>query len=198
MSFDLDETELDLTYNERYRNIKLPDAYERLLLDVFCGLQINFVRTDELEHAWRVFTPLLHQIEEQKVIPFPYVFGSRGPKEADDLMRMNGFKFSGTYKWKGQVNDQEPRNCETPDYSLEVVHVDQAWMTVAEVTSRTGCREAVRFSMACLTNGSIFALSKTRRMMPHYQYLMALRLTSPLFAAFHSDVETKLIGKFFS
>lgn len=32
---------------------RLPDAYERLFLEVFMGSQINFVRTDELDHAWR-------------------------------------------------------------------------------------------------------------------------------------------------
>nr|XP_053657264.1 glucose-6-phosphate 1-dehydrogenase-like [Cherax quadricarinatus] len=44
MSFGLEETELDLTYGERYRGAKLPDAYERLILDVFCGSQMHFVR----------------------------------------------------------------------------------------------------------------------------------------------------------
>jgi glucose-6-phosphate 1-dehydrogenase len=53
--------------------VKLPDAYERLLVDVFCGTQMHFVRTDELAEAWRVFTPLLHEIEKKKVQPIPYV-----------------------------------------------------------------------------------------------------------------------------
>ena len=44
MSFGIEETELDLTYHSRYRNAKLPDAYERLVLDVFCGSQMHFVR----------------------------------------------------------------------------------------------------------------------------------------------------------
>jgi glucose-6-phosphate 1-dehydrogenase len=49
MGFSIEETELDLTYNERYQGVKLPDAYERLILDVFMGSTINFVRSDELE-----------------------------------------------------------------------------------------------------------------------------------------------------
>jgi glucose-6-phosphate 1-dehydrogenase len=52
----------------------MPDAYERLILDVFCGSQMHFVRSDELAEAWRIFTPLLHQIEEEKVKPVPYKF----------------------------------------------------------------------------------------------------------------------------
>ncbi|CAG0880999.1 unnamed protein product [Cyprideis torosa] len=99
MSFGLEETELDLTYGARYQGIKLPDAYERLILDVFCGSQMHFVRTDELAQAWRIFTPLLHEIEQTKPKPIPYKYGSRGPKEADDLLRNNDFKYYGTYKW---------------------------------------------------------------------------------------------------
>merc|ERR1712168_1210356 len=37
MSFSLQETELDLTYKSRYRDARLPEAYERLILDVFVG-----------------------------------------------------------------------------------------------------------------------------------------------------------------
>ena len=45
MSFSLEETELDLTYNSRYKSARLPDAYERLILDCFVGSQMHFVRT---------------------------------------------------------------------------------------------------------------------------------------------------------
>lgn len=72
MSFDMEETELDLTYRSRYKDLKMPDAYERLILDVFCGSQMHFVRSDELAEAWRIFTPLLHRIESEKVRPTPY------------------------------------------------------------------------------------------------------------------------------
>ncbi len=50
-----------------YQDVKLPDAYERLILDVFTGSQMHFVRSDELAEAWRIFTPLLHHIENEKV-----------------------------------------------------------------------------------------------------------------------------------
>lgn len=97
MGFGVEESELDLTYNARYKDTRLPDAYERLLLEVFMGSQINFVRTDELENAWRIFTPILQQTKDVK--PIYYKFGSRGPKEADEMMRKNGYIFTGTYKW---------------------------------------------------------------------------------------------------
>ncbi|KAK2495119.1 hypothetical protein MC885_017564 [Smutsia gigantea] len=118
-----EESELDLTYGSRYKvgtipgggdcsatagsvadpcppqNVKLPDAYERLILDVFCGSQMHFVRSDELREAWRIFTPLLHRIEREKPQPIPYTYGSRGPVEADELMKRVGFQYEGTYKW---------------------------------------------------------------------------------------------------
>ena len=53
----------------------MPDAYERLILDVFCGSQINFVRGDELTEAWRIFTPILHKIEKEGAQPIPYKYG---------------------------------------------------------------------------------------------------------------------------
>jgi glucose-6-phosphate 1-dehydrogenase len=55
--------------------MKLPDAYERLILDVFTGSQIHFVRSDELYEAWRIFTPLLHRIEKEKPKPIYYKYG---------------------------------------------------------------------------------------------------------------------------
>uniref|UniRef100_A0A8C7ZER3 glucose-6-phosphate dehydrogenase (NADP(+)) n=1 Tax=Oryzias sinensis TaxID=183150 RepID=A0A8C7ZER3_9TELE len=97
--FSPEETELDLTYKSRYKDVKLPDAYERLILDVFCGSQMHFVRSDELREAWRIFTPLLHQIDKEKPKPIPYKYGSRGPAEADELVQRAGFRYEGTYKW---------------------------------------------------------------------------------------------------
>ncbi|XP_075219480.1 glucose-6-phosphate 1-dehydrogenase Zw isoform X2 [Lycorma delicatula] len=99
MTFDMEETELDLTYGNRYKSVSLPDAYERLILDVFCGSQMHFVRSDELSEAWRIFTPLLHMTEKQNIKPIPYVYGSRGPQEADELIRKSNFKYYGSYKW---------------------------------------------------------------------------------------------------
>ena len=45
MTFETEETELDLSYKQRFEGIDLPDAYERLILDFILGTQTNFVRT---------------------------------------------------------------------------------------------------------------------------------------------------------
>lgn len=43
------QVELDLSYKERFANaVNLPDAYERLILDVLRGDRNLFVRADEV------------------------------------------------------------------------------------------------------------------------------------------------------
>jgi len=96
--FEAEETELDLTFNSRFNDLRLPDAYERLFFDLFSGEQYNFVRSDELEHAWRIFTPILKQIEKEKIKPETYVYGSRGPESSDKIMQKHGYVFSVTYR----------------------------------------------------------------------------------------------------
>ncbi|KAG1526568.1 hypothetical protein G6F52_002318 [Rhizopus delemar] len=83
-------TELDLTYKSRYDNLKIPAAYEILLLDALRGDHSNFVRDDELVAAWEIFTPLLHQIESEKIKPEPYPYGSRGPEKLDGFLKKYG------------------------------------------------------------------------------------------------------------
>jgi len=104
MSFSLQETELDLTYKSRYKDARLPEAYERLILDVFVGSQMHFVRSDELAEAWRIFTPLLHAIDREKPQPIKYRYGSRGPAEADEQAVKNNFIYTGRYKWTPPTN----------------------------------------------------------------------------------------------
>lgn len=101
MSENVTETELDLTYNERF-DARLPDAYERLIYDVLRGDHNLFVRADELEAAWAIFTPILHQIEGEKIPPIVYPFGSRGPQESDELIQSYGVSRSENYKWDKQ------------------------------------------------------------------------------------------------
>lgn len=65
-----------LLSSARYKK-ELPDAYERLILDVINGDKRMFVRGDELEEAWKLFTPLLAEIEDKQIQPELYPYGSR-------------------------------------------------------------------------------------------------------------------------
>ena len=51
----------------------------------FAGDKRLFIRADELEAAWDLFTPVLHEIEELKASPELYPYGSRGPVGAHYL-----------------------------------------------------------------------------------------------------------------
>jgi glucose-6-phosphate 1-dehydrogenase len=68
----------------------IPDAYTRLLLDVLRGQQANFVRDDELDLAWKIFTPVLHQTERDQVQPLSYEQGSTGPSVRDEFLHAAG------------------------------------------------------------------------------------------------------------
>jgi glucose-6-phosphate 1-dehydrogenase len=93
-------SELNMSYNTNFADVNVPDAYTRLILDVLRGQQAAFVRTDELKAAWEIFTPLLHEIDQSKIKPIDYVFGSRGPKEADEMIS-NSYVRPKSYKWGG-------------------------------------------------------------------------------------------------
>ena len=64
---------------------EIPDAYERLLLDAIEGERRLFIRSDELDAAWSLFTPLLKELEEKRIAPELYPYGSRGPVGAHYL-----------------------------------------------------------------------------------------------------------------
>ncbi|XP_068335000.1 glucose-6-phosphate 1-dehydrogenase, chloroplastic-like [Pyrus communis] len=74
----LDRSDLNLLYRSRYPK-EIPDAYERLLLDAIEGERRLFIRSDELDAAWSLFTPLLKELEQKKIVPELYPYGSRGP-----------------------------------------------------------------------------------------------------------------------
>eukprot|EP01053_Blabericola_migrator_P010356 Blabericola_migrator_1__10355@NODE_582_length_7491_cov_233_955684_g431_i0_p2_GENE_NODE_582_length_7491_cov_233_955684_g431_i0NODE_582_length_7491_cov_233_955684_g431_i0_p2_ORF_typecomplete_len813_score163_46G6PD_C/PF02781_16/3e116G6PD_N/PF00479_22/4_2e54Glucosamine_iso/PF01182_20/4_6e03Glucosamine_iso/PF01182_20/8_3e43_NODE_582_length_7491_cov_233_955684_g431_i0332441 len=93
------ESELDLSVLERLQIDRVNDAYERLLLDVVKGDKRNFVRSDELREAWRIFTPLLNELESRKTVPEFYEAGSTGPEKAYALIRNHGYTKNEGYTW---------------------------------------------------------------------------------------------------
>ncbi|MDD5704660.1 MAG: glucose-6-phosphate dehydrogenase [Kiritimatiellae bacterium] len=92
LEFHLDTPKLDLIYREAYAGKRIGDAYENLLLDVVRGDRSLFIRGDELEAAWDIFTPLLHDLDATSDEPSPYAFGSRGPEARDLLARRFGIE----------------------------------------------------------------------------------------------------------
>ncbi|GAB4818749.1 hypothetical protein N2152v2_005795 [Parachlorella kessleri] len=88
----IDVSRLDLSYKSKY-NTHLPDAYERLILDCINGDRRLFIRNDELDTAWKIFTPVLKEIEQRHVVPELYPYGSRGPVGAHYLAAKYGVRW---------------------------------------------------------------------------------------------------------
>ena len=79
---------LDMTFAEALgpEGQEIPDAYERLIMDVIRGNQTLFMRGDEVEAAWAWTDPIIGDWEERHDRPLPYAQGSSGPEEALMLM----------------------------------------------------------------------------------------------------------------
>ena len=68
----------------------MPDAYERLIMDVIRGNQTLFMRGDEVEAAWAWADPIIRGWEERIEKPQAYDTGSSGPDDALMLMHRDG------------------------------------------------------------------------------------------------------------
>lgn len=95
--------DLDLTYATRYsKDFWIPEAYEALIRDCYLGNHSNFVRDDELQISWSLFTPLLNYIESKDgPTPEIYPYGSKGPKDLRKFLNKHGYIFTedGVYQW---------------------------------------------------------------------------------------------------
>ena len=89
LKMELAGTDLDLHYASAFKNV-IPDAYECLLLDVLRGDRSLFIRADELEAAWDIFTPALHEMESARQRPERYPFGENGPGGLRELATRHG------------------------------------------------------------------------------------------------------------
>ncbi|GMM58859.1 glucose-6-phosphate dehydrogenase [Maudiozyma humilis] len=85
-------TDLDLTYSLRYKDFWIPEAYEVLIRDALLGNHSNFVRDDELDVSWKLFTPLLNYLEGPDA-PQPeiYPYGARGPAGLIDYLTKHNY-----------------------------------------------------------------------------------------------------------
>lgn len=85
----LREVALDMTFAERF-NVRTPDAYERLLLDVIRGNQTLFMRRDEVEAAWQWIDPIIAAWRETGQQAARYTAGSWGPTASIALIERDG------------------------------------------------------------------------------------------------------------
>ncbi len=83
----LKPVEMDFTYKESYAEAT-PEAYETLLLDVLDGDATLFMRSDQVEAAWKVVMPVLTAWKKYpKKQLLKYAAGTWGPKAATSLLK---------------------------------------------------------------------------------------------------------------
>jgi glucose-6-phosphate 1-dehydrogenase len=76
---------MDFSYAETFPG-PAADGYERLLHDAMIGDATLFIRTDEVEQAWRITDPFLMAWSEDGVPLAHYPAGTWGPHEAELLL----------------------------------------------------------------------------------------------------------------
>ncbi len=82
-------TPLNLSFAETFQ-VRYPDAYERLLMDVVRGNPTLFMHRDEVEAAWAWIEPILEGWQASGEPPKPYPAGSWGPSAAIALIERDG------------------------------------------------------------------------------------------------------------
>lgn len=89
MQYQVQPVDMDFDFEESFE-VPLPEAYERLLLDVIRGDSTLFTRSDELEAAWEFVDPILQRWSQPDHQPMLYPAGSWGPKSSQELLGRSG------------------------------------------------------------------------------------------------------------
>jgi glucose-6-phosphate 1-dehydrogenase len=86
IGFNVQDVNMDFHYADLAGG-KIPEAYQRLLLDCMQGDATLFTRGDAIEQAWRIVDPILSGWERNPDFPmYGYPAGTWGPQQADSLI----------------------------------------------------------------------------------------------------------------
>lgn len=89
-SMTLNPVDMVFSYNDAYDEPQ-PEAYETLLLDAMIGNATQFMRSDQVEAAWKVIMPIIEAWETRPPVDFPnYSPDSWGPEDAEALIARDG------------------------------------------------------------------------------------------------------------
>ena len=91
---DTKSVRMDYSYRDEFGPRALPEAYERLLLDVINGDASLFTRADQTELSWELIDPILKGWQSPDAPPLSfYDPGQWGPIESDQLMASTGHRW---------------------------------------------------------------------------------------------------------
>ena len=86
-------TDLSFRFKEKFRS-SMPEAYQRLLLDVMQGDASLFSRADEVELAWGIIDPIQRAWRNDKGPPLAlYEAGGWGPPDSVEWMHRQNFEW---------------------------------------------------------------------------------------------------------
>ena len=92
----IETVKLDFSYKD-FGQTSAATGYERLLYDCMVGDSTLFHRTDMVEAAWRIATPVLEAWQYLRPPDFPnYAAGSWGPRAADEHLEQDGRRWYAT------------------------------------------------------------------------------------------------------
>jgi glucose-6-phosphate 1-dehydrogenase len=91
-TMEVRDTTMDFSYGHAFTEA-LPDAYERLILDVLLGADPLFPRQKEVRESWRIIDEVENYWASLPFGPEPYASGGWGPASADDLLARDGRKW---------------------------------------------------------------------------------------------------------
>ena len=92
---EMKEVRMNFDYFDTFDELAIPDAYERLLLDIIKGDPSLFTRGDAIELAWRLVDRILETWESDNPPPLHfYEPGSWGPDAAEYLIDHGGYRWT--------------------------------------------------------------------------------------------------------
>lgn len=95
MDMILKPAEMVFDFNEQAAPEAAPEAYETLLLDAMQGDATLFMRSDQVEVAWEVITPILEAWAARPQLEFPnYAAGTWGPENAEAVIARDGHSWA--------------------------------------------------------------------------------------------------------
>lgn len=89
-SIPLENVSLDLSLSETFTDRRVPEAYERLLLDVMRANSSLFMRADQVEAAWHWVDAIAAGWQQHKQKSLPYMAGTLGPSDSIALIARDG------------------------------------------------------------------------------------------------------------
>jgi len=81
--------EMTVDYQQVF-GVKMPEAYQRLLLDAMLGDQTLFDRHDSILTSWEYLMPVLDSWQSEGGRPIVYPAGSSGPSQSETLLHSDG------------------------------------------------------------------------------------------------------------